>query len=54
MGDNKIFGYKLTFIDSAQRTLNFMEVLYPGGFKDLIEKTFENIRIGQSSGPIIH
>jgi hypothetical protein len=54
MRGNKIFGYKLTFIDSAQRTLNLMEVLYHGGFKDLIEKTFENIRKGQSSVPIIH
>jgi len=39
-----------TFTDAAARTVNFMEGLYHGtgeGGRELIEKTFDNIRKGR-------
>jgi len=45
-----------SFTDAAERTINFMVGLYHGtgkGGKELIEKTFENIRRGHLT-PNIH
>ncbi len=41
---------KWSFVDAAAMTINFMAGLYHGtgtGGKDLVEKTFENIRKGR-------
>jgi len=43
---------KWSFVDAAARTINFMAGLYHGageGGKDLVEKTFANIRKGRLS-----
>lgn len=50
----KFFDTKFTFANSAQRTIQFMTALYHGGFKKIIEDTFENIRKGQHSSFMIH
>ncbi|MBW1768351.1 MAG: hypothetical protein JRJ65_15055 [Deltaproteobacteria bacterium] len=34
----------ITFSGNASDTINFLTALYHGGFKPIIEKTFENIR----------
>jgi hypothetical protein len=40
-------GCNWKFEGAAERTLYFMGGLYHGGGKDLIEKTFDNIRTGR-------
>jgi len=37
----------LSFIGPAKLTLSFLTSLYHGGFRDLIEATFKNIREGK-------
>ena len=46
---------KWQFSGPAQNTIVFMQALYAGGAKDLIENTFRNIR-GESveQGPTLH
>lgn len=48
--DCKFFECSWSFTDAAARTLEFLKALYHGaaeGGKELIERTFENIRHGQ-------
>ena len=54
LAGNEFIGCKWTFIDSAQRTIQFMTALYHGGAKELIEKTIENIRKSQHPDIGIH
>jgi hypothetical protein len=35
---------KIIFSETAANTLNFLTTLYHGGFKPIIDKTFDNIR----------
>ena len=46
---------KWQFSGPAQNTIVFMQALYAGGAKDLIENTFQNIR-GETveQGPTLH
>lgn len=46
---------KWQFSGPAQNTIGFMQALYTGGAKDLIENTFQNIRGKKAgSGPMLH
>ena len=42
------------FSSAAGQTLNFIAALYHGGAKDLIERTFENIRTGRPPQAPLH
>ena len=44
MGDCTFVSLRITFSGNASDTINFMTALYHGGFKSIIEKTFDNIR----------
>jgi hypothetical protein len=39
-------GCRWVFIDAADRTLQFMQAMYSGGFQDVVEPTFDAIRKG--------
>jgi hypothetical protein len=39
-------GCRWVFIGAADRTLQFMQAMYSGGFQDVVESTFEGIRKG--------
>ena len=41
---NSITGSRVEFAGSAGKTLGTLRALYHGGFKELIEQTFDNIR----------
>lgn len=44
LNNNKFSDCSWEFDGAAQNTLGFMAALYSGGGRELIEKTFENIR----------
>jgi len=39
-------GCRWVFIGASDRTLQFMQAMYSGGFQDVVESTFEAIRKG--------
>jgi hypothetical protein len=44
---------RISLADAAENTLGFMYALYHGGFKIIIEATFDNIRKHQPDGSVI-
>ncbi len=56
LSNNSFNGCRWTFEGPAANAIEFMSAMYAmgGGAKDLIEKTFENIRRGAQTKPAAH
>lgn len=51
MAGCKLDNTRIEFDECAGETIRFLTGLYHGGFKEIVEQTFENVRRGQHPVP---